>query len=94
MNASASNPKTTGGRLRKLRQKGAPAVLDAVIVTVVVPEVFTVVLGTLQVTPAKVLATVQEKETVPLKPRIDPTLMVAVVELPALMVAVDMLEEI
>ena len=68
--------------------------LDAVIVTVVVPDVLTVVLGTLQLTPAKVLGTVQEKETVPLKPRIGPTLIVAVVELPAVMVAVDMLEEI
>jgi hypothetical protein len=94
MNESASNPKPIGGRLRKLRQKGAPAVLDAVIVTVVVPDVLTVVLGTLQLTPGKVLGTVQEKETVPLKPRMAPTVMVAVVELPAVMVAVVMLEEI
>jgi hypothetical protein len=77
-----------------LRHQGVLAVLDAVIVTVVVPDVLTVVLGTLQLTPAKVLGTVQEKETVPLKPRIGPTLIVAVVELPAVMVAVDMLEEI
>ena len=48
----------------------------------VVPEVLTVVLGTEHVTPAKLLGTAQVKETVPLKPRIEPTVMVAVVEAP------------
>ena len=80
--------------MRKLCHQGVLAVLDAVIVTVVVPDVLTVVLGTLQVTPDRVLGTVQEKATVPVKPRIEPTVMVAVAEVPLVMVAVDMLEEI
>jgi hypothetical protein len=52
--------------MRRIRS-GATALLAAVMVTVVEPEVVTVVLGTEQVTPTKVLATEQENDTVPVK---------------------------
>jgi hypothetical protein len=54
--------------LRNHREGGTCATLLAsVIMTVMVPEVFMVVLGTEQVTPTRELDGVQEKDTSPLK---------------------------
>lgn len=77
-----NKPNPLGGGVLNLRHQGVCAALDAVIVTVVVPDVLTVVLGKEHVTPDKLLATVQAKETVPENPRIEPTVIVEVVELP------------
>lgn len=57
-------------------------------VTVVLPEVVTVVLGSEQVTSANALETEQLKETVPLKFLYGLTLIVAVPEVPGWMVSV------
>ena len=83
-----------GGSDGRLRHSGAFALLAAVMVTVVLPEVLTVVAGTEQVTPTKALETEQVKATVHEKPRIEPTVTVAVVELPAETVVVVGLADI
>ena len=61
--------------------------LAAVIVTVVVPEVVTVVLGKEHVTLANALDTVQAKDTVPEKFLYGATVMVAVPEAPGWMLS-------
>lgn len=77
-NAKSRYIAPVGGIFRKNRKNGEPAVLAAVTVTVVLPDVVTVVEGTEQVTLAKPLDTAQENETVPLKFLYGLTLMVAV----------------
>ena len=83
-----SKPKPAGGRLWNLRQKGVRALLAAVMVTVVLPEVVTVVLGTEQVTFTRELETAQLNETVPVKFLYGLTLIVAVPEAPGWTVSV------
>jgi hypothetical protein len=78
-----SSPGEIGGRVRNFRHIGVPAVPDALMVSVVVPDVLTVVDGTEQVTPVKLLETLHANETVPVKPRIAPTVIVEVVDPPA-----------
>ena len=90
----SSNPKPAGGRLWNRRKKGVLALLAAVMVSVVLPEVVTVVLGREQVTLASELETAQENEMGPLKFLYGLTLMVAVPVAPGWIVRVVGLDEI
>ena len=81
-NSNNKNAGPLGGNVLNLRHQGTPALLEAVMVTVVVPDVFTVVVGSAHVTPDRLLGTLQAKDTVPENPRIEPTVIVEVLELP------------
>ncbi len=82
-NSSQINSGLTGGRLRgDCGTGGVLALLAAVIVTVVVPDVFTGEFGTLQVTFGRELATEQVNVTFPVKLLCGVTVTVAVPELP------------
>ena len=90
---SNNNPNPAGGRLWNRRNRGACAVLAAVIVSVVLPVVVTVVLGSEQVTLARELETAQENETTPVKFLDGLTLIVAVPVVPGWILSVVGLEE-
>ena len=85
--AIKKNAGPLGGKLRNQRKRGDPAVLAAVIVTVVLPDVVTVVLGREQVTFASELETEQANETVPVKFLTGATVIVAVLEAPGWMLS-------